>query len=66
MALWRCNLDPEGGGGGRKKADVVLSVNVNLSAEGGDGTKERERVEGWFEGAVRGLKIVDWDLFGDE
>ena len=49
---------------GRKKADVVLSVNVNLSADGGEA--ERGRAEGAFERAVESLKIKDWGLFGDE
>lgn len=43
---------------------MVLSVNVNLSADGGD--TERARVESWFEGVIRGFKVVDWGLFGDE
>lgn len=42
----------------------MLSVNVNLSAEGGEA--ERARAEGAFEEAVRSLKVVDWGLFGDE
>lgn len=65
MALWRCWLEPTGSGGGRKKADVVMSVNVNLSADGVDGEKERSRVDGWFEGTVESMRIVDCGLFGD-
>lgn len=64
LALWRCWLEPTGTAG-RKKADVILSVNVNLSAEGGGGEQERERVEGWFEQAVGSLRIEDWGLFRD-
>jgi len=57
VALWRCHW-------GRKKADLVMSVNVNLSAEGGEG--ERGVVEGWWEDAVGSLELKDWELFGDE
>lgn len=53
------------GGSGRKKADVVMSVNVNLSAEGGQGEDERRKVDGWFQEAARGFRIADWGLFGD-
>jgi hypothetical protein len=64
MAVWRCWLEPAAAHG-RKKADLVLSVNVNLSAEGGGEGAEREKVEAWFEDAVRSLRIADWGLFGD-
>lgn len=76
LALWRCWLDPtsdsserNGNGtagtrGGQKKADLVLSVNVNLSADGGEA--ERVKVEAWFMEAVKGLRIRDWGLFADE
>jgi hypothetical protein len=57
VGLWRCKL-------GRKKADLVMSVNVNLSGDGGE--RERGVVEGWFEESVRSLEIKDWELFGDE
>lgn len=50
---------------GKKKADVVLSVNVNISAADGSGEKEREQVEGWFGNAVESLKVVDYGLFGN-
>lgn len=56
MALWRCWL-------GKKKADVVMSVNVNLSAEGGHA--EKEKVSSWFEGSVDSLIVEDWGLLGD-
>jgi hypothetical protein len=56
MALWRCWM-------GKKKADVVLSVNVNLGAEGGEA--ERAKVATWLDGAVDSLRIEDWGLFGD-
>jgi hypothetical protein len=56
MALWRCWM-------GRKKADVVLSVNVNLSAEGGEA--EKDKVAAWLEQAVGSFRIEDWGLFGD-
>ena len=52
-------------GNGKKKADVVLSVNVNLSAVDGSGEKERRQVEGWFGKAVESLKVVDYGLFGN-
>lgn len=58
MALWRCWM-------GKKKADLVLSVNVNMSAEDGQGQLERERVEGWWLRSVGSLKLKDWNLFGD-
>jgi hypothetical protein len=48
---------------GKKKADVVLSVNVNLGAEGGEA--ERTKVAAWLDGAVDSFRIEDWGLFGD-
>lgn len=63
VGLWRCWLEIEGGRS-RKKADVVLSVNVNLSADGGE--VEKGRVQAWLEDTVRGFQILDWGLFGDE
>jgi hypothetical protein len=56
MALWRCWM-------GKKKADVVLSVNVNLGAEGGEA--EKEKVAAWLERTVSSFRIEDWGLFGD-
>jgi hypothetical protein len=46
---------------GKKKADVVLSVNVNLGA----GEAERAKVAAWLDGAVDSFRIEDWGLFGD-
>ncbi|EAL19870.1 hypothetical protein CNBG0130 [Cryptococcus deneoformans B-3501A] len=62
LALWRVWVES---GNGKKKADVVLSVNVNLSAVDGSGEKERRQVEGWFGKAVESLKVVDYGLFGN-
>ena len=58
---------PSGGGSGRggKKADVVCSINVNLSSEDGQGSIERGVVERWWSRSVQSLVIRDWDLFGD-
>jgi hypothetical protein len=56
MALWRCWL-------GKKKADVVMSVNVNMTAEGGEA--EKQKVSTWLEGTIGSLKVEDWELFGD-
>ena len=57
---------PETGeGSGKKKADVVCSVNVNLSAPNAAGEAERERVEEWWLRSVGSLRILDWNLFGD-
>ena len=64
LALWRVWLeDPNGGA--KKKADLVCSVNVNLTSTDGQGEEEMRRVEGWWRGAVESLKIVDFGLFGD-
>ncbi|WWC95141.1 hypothetical protein V866_001995 [Kwoniella sp. B9012] len=64
VALWRIWLENQQTGK-KKKADLVLSVNVNLSAEGGKGSEEKERVEKWFVGdCVRSLKVLDFGLFG--
>lgn len=56
LALWRCWL-------GKKKADVVMSVNVKLSGEGGEA--EKQVVQSWLDGAVSSFRIQDWGLFGD-
>lgn len=56
VALWRCWR-------GKKKADVVMSVNVNLSAEGGE--VEKQKVQNWLERSVGSFSIQDWELFGD-
>ncbi|WOO81538.1 Ran guanine nucleotide release factor [Vanrija pseudolonga] len=61
VALWRCWADV---GGSKKRADVVGSVNVNLSAEGGEA--EQKRVEAWWRENVAGLRVLDWGLIGDE
>ncbi|OCF44492.1 hypothetical protein I317_01561 [Kwoniella heveanensis CBS 569] len=70
VALWRVWIESTLGSdartGSKKKADVVLSVNVNLSAADGGAEQEREKVQGWFERAVRSLQILDYGLFGDE
>ncbi|RXK40067.1 hypothetical protein M231_02707 [Tremella mesenterica] len=81
VALWRCwveqvrpledapvtDLDTGGGHGVRKKkADLVYSVNVNLSASDGNGYRERQMVEAWWQRSVGSLRIEDWNLFGDE
>jgi hypothetical protein len=55
----------EDGAGRKKKADVVLSVNVNLSAADGKGAEEVKRVEEWLPRAVGSLRVDDWNLFGD-
>ncbi|WVQ94929.1 hypothetical protein IAU59_002015 [Kwoniella sp. CBS 9459] len=65
VALWRVWLE-DAEERIKKKADVVLSVNVNLSAADGGAEKERETVQRWFEQAVGSLKILDYGLFGDE
>jgi len=64
LALWRVWLQDEGGNR-KKKADVVCSVNVNLTSSDGQGEAERERVDGWWRAAVGSLQIVDYGLFGD-
>ena len=59
VALWRCWM-------GKKKADLVLSVNVNLgSGQGAGNQAEQQRVSSWLERAVQSLRIEDWGLFGD-
>ena len=67
VALWRVWIegDPEEGGGTKKKADVVCSVNVNMSAEDGNGPMERQRVEEWWLRAVGSMRISDYNLFGN-
>lgn len=47
-----------------RKADVVCSVNVNLSAVGV--WEEMKLVTGWWEKTVESLRVVDWMLFGDD
>ncbi|KAK8853445.1 hypothetical protein IAR55_004151 [Kwoniella newhampshirensis] len=64
VALWRIWLE-DSASERKKKADVVLSVNVNLSSEEGRGEEERQIVQSWFERAVGSLRILDWGLFGD-
>ncbi|KAL1410817.1 hypothetical protein Q8F55_001760 [Vanrija albida] len=61
IALWRCWADVAGA---KKRADVVCSANVNLSAEGGEA--EQASVEQWWRESVAGLRVLDWGLFGDE
>ena len=56
LALFRCWK-------GRKKADVVLSINVNLSAPGGK--EEQARVRGWLTKAITSFTLHDWELFPD-
>lgn len=51
--------------GGRKKADLVMSVNVNLSAGDKRGEAERERGEAVLRKAAETLRIEDWGLFAD-
>ncbi|ORY31653.1 hypothetical protein BCR39DRAFT_526129 [Naematelia encephala] len=58
VALWRVWV-------GHKTADVVCSVNVNLSATDGKGNEEKQSVEAWWVRAVEGFRIVDFGLFGD-
>lgn len=68
LALWRCWYEPgEGAGavGGKKKADLVMSVNVNLSAGDKRGQEERERAEAVLRTAAETLRIEDWGLFAD-
>lgn len=51
---------------GRRRADVVASVNVNLSApagQAGTAKEEAERVAEWFQRAVAGMRIADYGLF---
>ncbi|WRT69999.1 uncharacterized protein IL334_006992 [Kwoniella shivajii] len=65
VGLWRIWLEQSGSERTKKKADLVLSVNVNLSDESGVGNIEREKVEEWFKRAVESLQIIDFALFGD-
>jgi hypothetical protein len=68
LVLWRCWYEPgEGTGavGGKKKADLVMSVNVNLSAGDKRGEAERERGEAVLRRAAETLRIEDWGLFAD-
>ncbi|KAK1922250.1 hypothetical protein DB88DRAFT_497668 [Papiliotrema laurentii] len=64
LALWRVWLHFDGGR--KKKADLVCSVNVNLSAVDGKGEQERLAVEEWWTRSVQSLRILDFELFGDE
>jgi len=65
LALWRCWLRVEGDAGvSEKKADLICTVNVNLSED--EGEREKQTIERWWIGAVEGLRIENWDLFGDE
>ncbi|CAK9787434.1 Mog1p/PsbP-like protein [Cutaneotrichosporon oleaginosum] len=59
LALWRINLQI---GKERKRADLVLSINVPAGA----GTKERDVAERWFKAAADELRIEDWGLFANE
>ncbi|TXT15804.1 hypothetical protein VHUM_00307 [Vanrija humicola] len=61
VALWRCWADLPGA---KKRADVVGSVNVNLSAEGGEA--EQRAVEAWWRQSVASMRVLDWGLFGDQ
>lgn len=61
LALWRVNVKV---GTQTKKADVVATVNVRASADGG--AQEIARVQSWLEQSVKNMKIVDWGLFSDE
>lgn len=68
LALWRIDVDIAGH---KKKADIVCTANVPLkeAAEGnpnGVTSEELAKVEGWWRNAVAGMKINDWNLFGDE
>lgn len=64
VALWRVWIE-NASTGTSKKADLVCSVNVNLSSEDGTGPAERNTVEEWWLRSVGSLRIRDWDLFGD-
>lgn len=70
VAVWRVDLVSSERSGGsigklRRRADVVASVNVNLSSvDGGDSAREEaDRVGAWFGRAVQGMRIVDYGLF---
>ncbi|WVO17118.1 hypothetical protein L204_104808 [Cryptococcus depauperatus] len=66
LALWRVWLeDVSKEGKAKKKADVVLSVNVNQSAKDQSGERERDRVGQWFTKTMESLQIIDYGLFGD-
>lgn len=61
LALWRVLLPSSSAEGSpSRKADLLFTVNVN---RGKDGSVEAEKVRGWFDGAVKGLRIVDYGLF---
>lgn len=61
LALWRVVL-PSGPaeGGPSRRADVLFTVNVN---RGKDGSPEVEKVKGWFESTVQGMRIKNYGLF---
>ena len=64
------NGDASGAGRGvydgpKKKADIVVSFNVNLSSADGKGEEEREKVLAWWGKTVESFSIVDFGLFGD-
>lgn len=60
LALWRVLL-PSGTteGGPSRKADVLFTVNVNR----GKDAAEVEKVKGWFESTVQGMRIKNYGLF---
>lgn len=61
LALWRVLLPSSSAEGSpSRKADVLFTVNVN---RGKDGSVEAERVRGWFDGAVKGMRIANYGLF---
>ncbi|ORX40450.1 hypothetical protein BD324DRAFT_610756 [Kockovaella imperatae] len=55
VALWRVWIE----GSRKKQADVVCSVNVNMSKD------DKKEIESWWLKAVKSLQILDWDLFVD-
>jgi hypothetical protein len=60
LALWRVIL-PSGPteGGPSRRADVLFTVNVNR----GKDAAEVDKVKGWFEGTVQGMRIKNYGLF---
>ncbi|RSH76761.1 uncharacterized protein EHS24_005339 [Apiotrichum porosum] len=61
LALYRVDVVV---GASIKKADVVVTANVNASAAGG--ADEVVKVQKWLDESAKGFKIVDWGLFGDQ
>lgn len=61
LALWRVDVTLNGR---RKTADVVCTANVRAGAI--NGAAEIQKTQEWLEEAVKGLRIVDWNLFADE